>query len=74
MPAVFFADETDLALAVALEQLHGDTVYPGHPDLPEVPRETIDDVWLPVIGERKLVVITRRQADPLPTGRKATLG
>lgn len=60
MPARFFCDETDLALGRALEQIHvGEVVYPGHPDLPEVPRGTIDEGWLPVIGEQRLAVITR---------------
>lgn len=59
MPARFFADENDLALGRALDAVHGDVVYPGHPDLPEVPRGALDDVWLPVIGAKRLVVITR---------------
>lgn len=40
---------------------HDDVVFPGHPDLPEVPRQTPDDAWLPIIGRRRLVVITRDQ-------------
>lgn len=59
--ARFFVDENDLALGKALEALHGDVVYPGHPDLPSVPRGSLDDVWLPVIGHLGLVVITRDQ-------------
>lgn len=59
MVARFFVDENDLALGKALAVLHGDIVYPGHPELPEVPRQTEDDVWLEVIGRRRLVVITR---------------
>lgn len=59
MVARFFVDENDLALGKALAAAHGDVVYPGHPDLPEVPRQTDDDVWLEVIGRRQLVVITR---------------
>lgn len=59
MVARFFVDENDLALGKALASLHGDVVYPGHTDLPEVPRQTDDDVWLEVIGRRRLVVITR---------------
>lgn len=58
MPAGFFVDETDLALGKALAIRH-DVVYPGHPGLPEVPRGTLDDAWLPVIGVRRLVVVTR---------------
>ena len=60
MPARFFCDETDLALGKALEQIHGeDIVYPGHAGLPEVRRGTDDEGWLPVIGRRRLAVITR---------------
>jgi PIN domain-containing protein len=59
MPARFFVDETDLALGKAMAVEHEGVVFPGHPDLPEVPRQTLDDVWLPVIGDRQLVVVTR---------------
>lgn len=61
MAARFFVDENDLALGKALASEHDDVVFPGHPDLPEVPRQTPDDGWLPVIGARGLVVITRDQ-------------
>jgi hypothetical protein len=46
--ARFFVDENDLALGRALAEEHDDVVYPGHPDLPEVPRGALDDDWLPV--------------------------
>jgi hypothetical protein len=59
LPARFFVDENDLALGRALDDEHGNVVYPGHPDLPEVPRGALDDEWLPVVGEKGLVVITR---------------
>ena len=60
MSARFFCDETDLALGKALERIHGeDIVYPGHAGLPEVRRGTDDEGWLPVIGRRRLAVITR---------------
>jgi hypothetical protein len=59
MVARFFVDENDLALGKALAALHGDVVYPGHPELLEVPRQTEDDVWLEVAGDQRLVVITR---------------
>ena len=52
-------DENDLALGRALANQHGDVVFPGHPDLPDVPRGALDDDWLPIIGQRRLVVITR---------------
>ena len=59
MPARFFVDENDLALGKLLGAGHADVVYPGHPDLPQVPRGALDDEWLPVVGELALVVITR---------------
>jgi hypothetical protein len=34
----FFVDENDLALGKALAETNPDLVYPGDPDLPEVPR------------------------------------
>lgn len=61
MAARFFVDENDLALGKLLAEERGDVVYPGHEDLPEVPRGTLDDDWLPIIGQRRLVVITRDQ-------------
>jgi hypothetical protein len=59
LAARFFVDENDLALGKLLAEEHGDVVHPGHPGLPEVPRGTLDDDWLPIIGRRRLVVITR---------------
>jgi len=59
--ARFFVDENDLALGKALAETHDDIVYPGHPYLPEVPRGSLDDDWLPIIGRKSLVVITRDQ-------------
>lgn len=61
MPATFFVDENDLALGKALAKQHDDVVYPGHPALPAVPRQTPDDQWLQVVGTRQLIVITRDQ-------------
>ena len=59
MAVRFFVDENDLALGRALGERRVDVVFPGHPGLPEVPRQTLDDDWLAVVGEKKLVVITR---------------
>ena len=61
MSVRFFVDENDLALGKALGAIHGSVVYPGHEDLPEVPRQTLDEVWLPLIGSSGLIVITRDQ-------------
>lgn len=59
MAGLFFLDETDLKLARALAEIREGVLYPGHNDLPQVPRGTHDPIWLPVIGSLGLVVITR---------------
>lgn len=59
MTARFFVDENDLGLGRALGDRHEGVVYPGHADLPAVPRGTLDDDWLRVVGDLRLVVITR---------------
>lgn len=59
MAAGFFVDENDLALGRALAERRDGIVFPGHPDLAEVPRGAPDDEWLRVVGERRLCVITR---------------
>jgi hypothetical protein len=70
LPARFFVDENDLALGKALAALHGDVVFPGHSDLPEVPRGALDDEWLPEVGRRRLVVITRDRKIRYRAGEK----
>jgi hypothetical protein len=59
LTARFFVDENDLALGKRLAELHDGVVFPGHPGLPSVPRGTLDDDWLSVVGAEGLVVITR---------------
>lgn len=61
MAARFFVDENDLALGRLLAEERSGIVYPGHPDLPEIPRGALDDQWLPMVASRRLVVITRDQ-------------
>lgn len=61
MAVRFFVDENDLALGKSLGQRHPDVVFPGHHALPEVPRQSLDDDWLRVVGEKRLVVVTRDQ-------------
>lgn len=61
MAGGYFVDENDLALGKALAERRDDVVFPGHPALPEVPRQSLDDEWLAVVGARQLVVITRDQ-------------
>jgi hypothetical protein len=55
----WFVDENDLLLGRRLGEQHSGVFYPGHADLPEVPRGTADDEWLQVVETRRLVVITR---------------
>lgn len=45
-------------------------LYPGHPDLPDIPRGTTDDEWLPLVGTRSLVVITRDKRIRYRSGEK----
>lgn len=74
MAAKFFVDENDLALGKALDAQYGAVVYPGHPDLSDVPRQTNDDVWLEVVGRLQLVVITRdKRIRYRPVERRAWL-
>jgi hypothetical protein len=55
----FFVDETSLGLGKALAIARHDVVHPGHPDLPSVPRGTLDPVWMPIVSAMGLVVISR---------------
>jgi hypothetical protein len=58
--AVYFTDENTLGLGKLLQREgRDDVVYPGHPELPQVPLGTPDVDWMRVIARRKLVVITR---------------
>ncbi len=50
--ARFFVDETDLALGKRLGATREGIVFPGHAELPEVPRGSLDDEWLPVVGTK----------------------
>jgi hypothetical protein len=56
--AATFFDENDPALGKALADQYGNVVYPGHPELPEPPRQALEDEWLRVVGMK---VITRDQ-------------
>lgn len=58
-PPRYFADENALGLAKELLGRGTELVHPGHPDFPEVPRGAPDLDWLPIVGERELVVLTR---------------
>lgn len=57
---VYFADENALGLAkLLLRSGRRDFLHPGHPDLPEVPLGAPDLEWMPLIGRRRMIVITR---------------
>lgn len=58
---IYFVDECLIAVGRALAHVRADVVHPGHAALPEIPEGTKDPVWLPIVGERKLIVITRDQ-------------
>lgn len=56
----YFTDENTLGLGKLLRRSgRDDVLYPGHEALPEVPLGTPDLEWMPIVGARRLVVITR---------------
>jgi hypothetical protein len=57
---VYFTDENTLGLG-KLRRRSGrdDVVYPGHEELAEVPLGTLDVVWMPVVAQHNLIVLTR---------------
>lgn len=48
-----------LPIGTALAAVRDDILHPGHVALPEVPLGTKDPDWIPVMGQREYVVITR---------------
>lgn len=59
---VYFADKNTLGLGKLLRRSgRKDVVYPGHEDLPEIPRGTDDLEWLPIVGARGFIVLTRER-------------
>lgn len=57
---VYFADENCLGLArLLIARGRVDVVHPGHDLLPEVPRETPDLEWMPIVAKAGLIVVTR---------------
>jgi hypothetical protein len=57
---VYFTDENTLGLGKLLRRSgRDDVLYPGHEDLPEVPLGTADLDWMPIVGARRFIVITR---------------
>jgi hypothetical protein len=55
----FYVDESALGLGKALEAARRDTIYPGHPLIPECPLGTLDVDWIPAVARRRLIVIAR---------------
>lgn len=59
---VYFTDENTLGLGKLLRRDgRNDVVYPGHEQFPEVPRGAADLDWLPIVGARGLIVISRER-------------
>lgn len=52
-------DESALGLGKELEATRNDTVYAGHPLIPECPLGTSDPDWMSAVATRDLVVIVR---------------
>lgn len=70
---MYFTDENLLGLGKLLRRSgRRNVVYPGHEDLPEIPRGTLDLDWMPVVGGRALVVLSRdRRIRSRPTELRA---
>lgn len=59
---VYFTDENTLGLGKLLRRIGREDVrYPGHEELPEVPRGTDDQDWLAVVGALGLIVLSRER-------------
>lgn len=65
----YFIDENLLGIGRLLAQVREDIVFPGHPDLPEIPLQTPDLDWLPLVGsfgwpvimrDKRILIRTRR--------------
>jgi len=55
----WFVDESLYPVGAALAEVRTDTVHPGHLELPQVPRGTLDLDWIPIVAQSDHVVITR---------------
>lgn len=59
---VYFTDENTLGLGKLLRRSGREDVrYPGHEELPEVPRGTDDQDWLAVVGALGFIVLSRER-------------
>lgn len=57
---MYFADENSLGMGKLLRRSgRSDVLYPGHEDLPEIPLGTLDLDWMPIVGDRSFIVLTR---------------
>ncbi|MFT3969109.1 MAG: hypothetical protein QM695_02235 [Micropruina sp.] len=57
---VYFTDENALGLGKLLQRAgRNDVLYPGHERLLDVPLGMLDLDWMPLIGRRGLIVLTR---------------
>jgi len=54
----FYVDEDTLHLGKALAAVRDDVVHPGHVHCP-IPRGALDSQWLPIVGERDWLLISR---------------
>ena len=55
----FYVDESAVGLGLALCAARKDTIYVGHPLIPECPRGALDTEWIPEVARRNLIVIAR---------------
>jgi hypothetical protein len=54
-----FVDESALGLGKTLALARRDVIHTGHKLIPEVPLGALDTEWIPEVGTRELVVISR---------------
>ncbi|MGQ0479729.1 MAG: hypothetical protein ACT4O0_01670 [Pseudonocardia sp.] len=72
-PARWFFDENSIGVAQALQYVRGDITWPGGPG-GLVAEGAKDHDWLPVVGQAKLVVLTRdKRIRKRPLERQALL-
>jgi hypothetical protein len=55
----WFADESVLGFGRLLANVRDDVLYPGHPELPEVPLGSLDIEWMAVVAQLGLVAFHR---------------
>jgi hypothetical protein len=52
-------DANMLDIGKAMASVRSDVVYPGHPAVPDIRRDALDDEWIPVAGRMELIVFSR---------------